>query len=642
MTVLSCNNLSYEISNNEIINNISFSINEGDKLGIIGINGSGKSTLINLITTALFPTNGNIYIAKNKRIGCYHQNEMLNSDLSIYDEMLTSFKELIDAEKYLDEYEHKFKSQKPTQNDINEFERINHFYISNGGLEYKGRISSTLQKFGFLDSDFERKVNTLSGGERSRLAIIKLLIVNPDILILDEPTNHLDMKTLNWLETYLVNFKNTLIVVSHDRYFLDNVTNKILEIENKHGTLYNGNYSKYVTQKEERKKAIEKQYSLQEKEIKRIEEMIEQQRRWGQEHNFVTIKSKEKQIERLKVYDKPEKEQKSISLKFKNDHNSGNDVLIIENLCKYYSDKLILSNLNLLVKRKERLLIIGNNGCGKSTLLKILSGSEHYNSGNFEWGFNVHYCYFSQEQDNLNLNKTLFDEISDCYPNLTNTEIRNALAKFQFRADDVFKLCSNLSGGEKVRLAFCKIILSKYNVLILDEPTNHLDIQSREVLENALDDFEGTIIAVSHDRYFIEKLSTRILDLSDKNNYIQINGNYKDYLDYLEKVSNEITENKIKISNDSDNKKIYLANKQLASNIKKTETKISKLEEKINNLELEKEDLYKEIEQNPNNHVLLQDLCDKIVLIDNEIDNLYIEIEQTELILNQYKEIKNE
>lgn len=635
MTILSCENLTYEVSGNLIIDNISFSINEGDKLGVIGINGCGKSTLVNLITSLLSPTSGNIYFTKDKKISSFHQNEMLYSDSTVYNEMLKSFSELLKAEEYINNYISEYSNKVPDKDTIRQYERYNQYFINNGGLEFRGRITSMLNKFGFSNDDFNRKIDTLSGGERSRLALIKILMENPDILILDEPTNHLDMQTLSWLENYLKSFKNTLIVVSHDRYFLDNITNKTLEIENKHGVLYNGNYSAFLIQKEERKKAYEKQYNLQEKEIKRIEQIIEQQRRWNQEHNYVTIKSKEKQIERLRVYDKPDKEIKNISLKFENVKNSGNDVLIVENLVKYYGNTLIINKLNLLIKRKNRFLIIGNNGCGKSTLLKILGDLEKYDSGYFEWGYNILPCYFSQEQGNFKSDNTLFDEISDCHPDLTNTEIRNALAKFQFRADDVFKLCSNLSGGEKVRLALCKIILSKYNVLILDEPTNHLDIQSREVLENALSEFEGTIIAVSHDRYFIDKIATHIVDLSDKNNYIYFTGNYKQFKEYISTLQNEKNVQTAKTENNSDNKKNYLAGKQLASDIRKTETRIEKSEDKITELENRKNILYNEIEANREDHLALGKICDEISQIDNEINDLFEEIEKLEIKLNE-------
>lgn len=521
MVILSTTDLSLRFGTTSILENISFSINEGDRLGIIGVNGAGKTSLFRLITGEYTPDTGAIYISKGKEIGLLAQNADLNDDISgesAIEHMYLAFSKLLNMEARLEEITNELASRTDTDSDAyirltEECSELNHKFNVDGGHYFRGKCKSLLEKMGFDEAMQQMPVSKLSGGERTRLALARLLAAEPDILMLDEPTNHLDVETIQWLETFLATYKNTVMVISHDRYFLDRVTNKTLHIERHAAKLYNGNYTKAQKQREEDREAEMKKYTLQQKEIARVEAMIEQQRRWGQEHNFVTIRAKENYIKHMDKVEKPADALKSIRLSFQSAPAGGNDVIMAEELAKSFGDKKIFEKITFLIKKGERVFFAGPNGCGKSTLMKVLVGKLEPDAGYVELGSNIHVAYYDQENQNLDEKATVLDELWNAYPHLTEYNIRSTLALFLFGYEDTQKLVCDLSGGERARLTLAKLILSKVNLLVLDEPTNHLDIESREALENALAAFEGTIVCVSHDRYFIEKLATKIIEI---------------------------------------------------------------------------------------------------------------------------------
>lgn len=583
MTILTVDSIHYSIGVNTIIDNVSFSINEGDRLGIVGVNGSGKTTLLSVITGDIAPDSGNVFLAKGKTVGILRQNEVFNSVAGYGDTVLSqmygAFPKLCEAEARLYELERVMPTLDPESVEydraLKEHDSVNKFYTENGGLYYKSRCTSILSRLGFDESYHALSPSVLSGGQRTRLALVRLLLSEPDVLILDEPTNHLDIDSLSWLENFLSGYKKTVMVVSHDRYFLDKVTNKILEIEHKRSKLYNASYSGYAEQKRRDREIAAKHYAIQQKEIKRQLDFIEQQRRWGQEHNFVTIRSREKYLEHMKLVDKPDALPKSIRFSLEASGRSGNDVLDVRGLTMAYGENVLFRDLSFYVKRLDRLFISGANGCGKSTLIKLLTGSVDALDGIIEYGYNVEIGYYDQENQNLDERNTVIEELWGEYPSLTQTEVRNALARFLFVGDDIEKPISVLSGGERARLTFCKLILSRVNLLILDEPTNHLDIQSREALEDALSGFDGTIIAVSHDRYFIDKLATRILPLEKSGSKVW-EGGYSDYIAHCQQSVSQ-TDEAASQSEVSSNKEKYLASKKEAAEKRKRQRAAEKL-----------------------------------------------------------------
>ena len=521
MVILSTTDLSLHFGTTTVLENISFSINEGDRLGIIGVNGAGKTSLFRLITGEYTADTGAVYVSKGKEIGLLAQNADLNDDISgesAIEHMYLAFPKLLTMESRLEEITNELANRTDTDSPsyirlTEEFSELTHKFNADGGHYFRGKYKSLLEKMGFDEHMQQMHISKLSGGERTRLALARLLAAEPDILMLDEPTNHLDVETIQWLETFLATYKNTVMVISHDRYFLDRVTTKTLHIERHAAKLYNGNYTKAQKQREEDREAELKKYNQQQKEIARVEAMIEQQRRWGQEHNFVTIRAKENYIKHMDKVEKPAEALKSIRLSFQSAPAGGNDVIMAEDLAKSFGEKKIFEKISFLIRRGERVFFAGPNGCGKSTLMKVLVGKLQPDAGYVELGANIHAAYYDQENQNLDEKSTVLDELWNAYPHLTEYNIRSTLALFLFGYEETQKLVSDLSGGERARLTLAKLILSKVNLLILDEPTNHLDIESREALENALSAFEGTIVCVSHDRYFIEKLATKIIEI---------------------------------------------------------------------------------------------------------------------------------
>lgn len=521
LIIISVNNISLSFGTNEILRDVSFALNETDKLGIIGVNGCGKSTLFRIILGEAEPDSGNIYISKQKSVGILRQNDAFadftseDGESTALDVMYGSFPELLAQEKELAELE-KILHDGSAHNERTAalYSEKNEKFIRDGGLEFRSRCASTLAKMGFDEESMHRPYSSLSGGQRTRLALSRELCREPDLLMLDEPTNHLDIETLTWLEAYLVSYKKCLMVISHDRYFLDRVTNKTLAIEHHTAKLYNGGYSRSMEQRKTDAEIEMRHYKNQQKEIARQEAYIAQQRRWNRERNIIAAESRLKMLDKMQKLERPKEALRPIKMQFTSALESGNEVLKIKNISFGYDPShQLLKNFSLLVGKRERLFIVGSNGCGKSTLIKLLLGKLTPDSGYIEAGYNVVVGYYDQENQNLTDDNTVLDELWNAYPQMDETPIRSTLAMFRFTGDGVFKKVAVLSGGERARLTLAKLLLSEMNLLILDEPTNHLDIDSREALEVALSEFDGTIITVSHDRYFIDKLATRIVDI---------------------------------------------------------------------------------------------------------------------------------
>lgn len=633
MVLLSVSGVTVEYGTDVVLNNINFSINEGDRLGIVGVNGAGKSTLAKIIAGTFTPSAGSVYIAKDKTVSMLAQNAMLESENTVLAEMLDAFPEIVAAERRLGELSASIENHIGGNEAIEKYATLTEDFRKMGGYEYRSRTKSTLARFGFGEDSLDKTINKLSGGERTRLALVKLLLREPDLLILDEPTNHLDMETLAWLEEHLRSYKKTLILISHDRYFLDRAANKILDIEHTEATIYNGNYSAYAAQKAEQRKALAKKHELQQKEISRIEAIIDQQRRWGQAHNFITIKSKQKQIEHLEKdsVSAPKNLPKNISLRFSEARESGSDVLFAENISKSYGERKILSDISFEVKKRDRIMIVGPNGCGKSTLVRILGGLDEDYSGVLRFGYNVIPGYYDQEQQTLDNDSTVLEEVCRAHDKLTMPVVRSALASFLFFAEDMDKKVSVLSGGERARLMLCKMILSQINLLILDEPTNHLDIGSREALEDALMQFSGTIIAVSHDRYFVRKLSSKIFDMTSGLRIFC--GSYDEYCEKKEQEtvkSTAITQEKTV----AESKQSYLDAKKNASDTRKNKSKIERCEAEIEKLEDEKSHLAKEAEGDASgDYVRLSEIYARTDEIDKLLESLYDDIDRAEKAL---------
>ena len=607
MIAISVNDLTLRFGTTTILEKVSFSLEENDKLGIIGSNGSGKTSLFKLITGEYDAEEGEVYISKGKTVGILSQygafSEAEGSEGSTaLENMFAAFPALLAAEKRLSELEELLNDHSDDEAHriyTNEYMALNERFIRDGGLEFRGRCRSILQKLGFDDDAIDKDVSLLSGGQRTRLALAVQLCREPDILMLDEPTNHLDIETLAWLENYLIQYKKCVMVISHDRYFLDRVTNKTLAIEHHKAKLYNGNYTHSMEQRRIDKEIYAKHYREQQKEIARQEAYIAQQRQWNRERNIIAAESRQKLLDKMEKLEAPESEQRAIRMKFTSAIASGNEVMKITDLSMGFGQKRLFTGLDFLVKKNDRLLIIGPNGCGKSTLIKILMKTLTPLTGKVEDGYNVEIGYYDQENQNLDENKTVIDELWDAYPTLPEQKIRSTLAWFNFFGEDVFKTVKMLSGGERARLTLSKLILSHMNLLILDEPTNHLDIDSREALESALEEFDGTIIAVSHDRYFIEKLASRIIELKpdgyvegDMFDY-QITREGKAYTEFREftsarkeRLGATVQAEATKAAAGSQ-KEQYLRNKQEAAEARKKEARVKRLTAEMEKLEAE-------------------------------------------------------
>lgn len=588
MPALSVRNLTMTFIERNLFTDVSFDVEERDKVGFIGANGVGKTTLFKILNGEISPVSGTVTFSKNVRPGYMEQHACNNPRADVYHELLSVFDYLSDMETEISALAHQIDNKSGNLDElverqtmlIEQFERA-------GGLTYKSRTRSALLGLGFSENDFTMPVGNLSGGQRSKLCLAKLLLSQSNMLLLDEPTNHLDIDAIAWLEGFLRDFKGAMIIISHDRYFLDNVTNKTIELEHNRAMVYKGSYSEFVKKKESVNESLKNKYEHDLKEIKRIEGIVEQQKRWGQAHNFITAASKQKEADRIKdQLVAPESELETMRMHFEPRCESGNDVLICKNLAKAFDDKQLFKNVDIHIRKGERVFIIGGNGCGKTTLFRILTGKTPMDGGEYDYGANVEVGYFDQMQQNLDLSKTALDEVWDTFPNRTQTEVRSALASFLFKGEEVFKPLSKMSGGERARVSLLKLMLKGSNFLLLDEPTNHLDASSREELEKTLLDYSGTMLIVSHDRYFINKIADRILLLT--------NGGVKEYLgnyDYYLERSTAEKQGAVQTESKKDKKEKpqndYFLQKQKQSEERKRQTKLKKAESEIERLDEE-------------------------------------------------------
>ena len=545
--ILSCQNLSKTFVDRPILKQASFQLEEHEKAAIVGVNGAGKTTLLKMIIGQLPADEGLITFAKDKTFGYLAQQSDLSSSHTIYEELLSVKQDLVSMEQQLRDLEESMKHCEGTQLEeiMNRYTRMTHDFEVRGGLLYKSELTGVLKGLSFLDEDFDKQISTLSGGQKTRVSLAKLLLQSPDLIILDEPTNHLDIASISWLETYLRSYKGAVLIVSHDRYFLDRVVTKVIAIENGLVRSYAGNYSDYAAKAAMLRKAAVNAYLKQQEEIHHQQQVIDKLKSFNREKSIKRAESREKMLDKMELLEKPVEIRDDMHLKLTPQIISGNDVLSIEDLSKHFGSLTLFEHVDIEIKRGEHVAIIGDNGTGKTTLLKIINELESMDSGQIRLGSKVEIGYYDQEHHVLHSEKTLFDEISDDYPTLTNTQIRNTLAAFLFTGDDVFKKISELSGGERGRVSLAKLMLSNANFLILDEPTNHLDITSKEILEQALNDYEGTVLYVFHDRYFVNQTATRILDLYNKQFY-SFAGNYDYYLekkDVVEQPSGAIQPN---------------------------------------------------------------------------------------------------
>lgn len=588
--ILNATNISKSFGSNEIIKDATFLVNEHEKVAIVGVNGAGKTTLLKILTGEESADSGSITLAKDAKLGYLRQINNVDSSLSIIDELYTVIEPILNMEKRMSQMQEDMKHL--TGSELEElyssYTALTHSYELMDGYAAKSRVVGILKGLGFEEIDFDRKINTLSGGQKTRVFLAKLLLEEPDIILLDEPTNHLDLRSIEWLESYLLNYKGAVIIVSHDRYFLDKIVSKVIDIENGNVQMYLGNYTDFSNKKQMLLDAKMKEYLNQQQEIKHQEAVITKLKQFNREKSIKRAESRQKQLEKIERVEAPQTYSENMRLSLDISKESGKDVLTVHNLSKSFDQKKLFWDINFEIKRGERVAIIGDNGTGKTTLLKIINGLLNPDTGEVIYGSNVSVAYYDQEHQVLHMDKTLFDELSDTYPEMTNTQIRNILAAFLFTGEDVYKKIADLSGGERGRVSLVKLMLSKANFLLLDEPTNHLDIVSKDVLENALNNFPGTVCYVSHDRYFINKTATRILDITENRllNYI---GNYDYYIEKREAVEEAAnltsTEQAEKPADVSESKKEWIDNKTVQAQKKKLKNALNKCEKEISEIE---------------------------------------------------------
>ena len=594
--ILSCQNISKAFVENQVLKNVSFHIEDHEKAAIVGINGAGKTTLLRIIVGEMTPDDGQVVLAKDKTLGYLAQNSTVDTSHTIYEELLSVKADLLRLEEKIRECENNMKHADgdALEDLMKQYTSLTHAFETGGGYLYRSELVGVLKGLGFTEDEFSKPVATLSGGQKTRVALGRLLLQNPDLIILDEPTNHLDMNSIAWLETYLLNYKGAVLIVSHDRYFLDRIAGKVIEIDQSKATTFMGNYSDYAVKKEQLRVAAWNAYMNQQREIKHQEEVIEKLKSFNREKSIKRAESREKMLDKIEVIEKPSEVRTDMKLTLTPRILSGNDVLTVEHLSKSFDSHKLFTDVNFEIKRGEHVAIIGDNGSGKTTLLKILNGLVPADQGTFRLGSNVEIGYYDQEHHVLHSEKTLFEEISDDYPYLNNTQIRNVLAAFLFTGEDVFKRISDLSGGEHGRVSLAKLVLSNANFLILDEPTNHLDIMSKEILEDALNGYEGTILYVSHDRYFINRTAHRTLDLTE-GQFVSYVGNYDYYLEKHDTVMAAIEANAPQNADadsavaakaaESEVKLDWKAQKEEQARLRKKENDLKKCEEKIAELE---------------------------------------------------------
>ena len=623
--ILACNNISKSFGIDEIIKNASFHIEEREKAAIVGINGAGKTTLLRIIMGEYQADSGEVVIAKDRTIGYLAQHQNLTGDNTIYDELLSVKKDIIELEQKIRRLELEMHSKEGAELEavMEAYSKSTHQFELQNGYAYKSEVTGVLKGLGFEEADFDKRMNTLSGGQKTRVALGRLLLSKPDIIMLDEPTNHLDMNSIAWLENYLVNYDGSVIIVAHDRYFLDKVVTKVIEVERGVVSVFSGNYSDYAAKKKQLMDAKLKEYYNQQRDIKHQEEVIAKLKSFNREKSIKRAESREKMLDKIDVIKKPITEQETMHFKLEPAKESGNDVLSIEGLSKAFGDNKLFENLSFEIKKGEKVALIGNNGTGKTTILKIINHIIEADAGKVRLGANVEIGYYDQEHNVLHMDKTAFDEIGDDYPDMTNTQIRNMLACFLFTGDDVFKKIKDLSGGERGRVSLAKLMLSNANFLILDEPTNHLDIMSKEILESAINRYTGTVLYVSHDRYFINKTATRIIELSANTvtNYI---GNYDYYLEKRDilapKEMKAVREEKSTAVKDD-----WKSQKEEQARLRKKQNDILKLEKNIEKLEQENAELDEQLAL-PENYTDVQKLMklnERKQEIEKQLEQLY-------------------
>lgn len=632
--ILQCSHINKAFITDVVLSDISFHINEQEKAAIVGVNGSGKSTLIKIIMNQLTADSGEVIIAKDTTVGYLAQNQEYESNHTILQEMQDAKPEILQIEKQLAALSSKMNEAtgKALENYIKQFDAAQHRFDQLNGYAYQSELTGVLKGLGFTEKDFGKPVSSLSGGEKTRVALAKMLLTAPDLIILDEPTNHLDLNAIRWLEGYLAQYKGAVLIVAHDRYFLDKIVTKVIELRQTKAAVYMGNYTEYSKKRQAMLDTMMKQYMNQQAEIKHQEEVIAKLRQFNREKSIKRAESREKLLDKIERLEKPTEEKTQMQLLFTPKYQSGNDVLSVENLSKAFDGRTLFENINFELKRGERVALIGDNGTGKTTLLKILNELLPADSGSFTLGTNVDIGYYDQEHHVLHMEKTVFEEIQDTYPRMTNTEVRNLLAAFLFTEDDVFKQVKSLSGGERGRVSLAKLMLSDANFLILDEPTNHLDIDSKAILENAINHFEGTVLYVSHDRYFINTTATRILDLTSQKvlDYI---GNYDYYLEKKEAMelahlsektaTDSIKENNA-VSSKEDGKLSWQQQKEEQARIRKIENDLRKAEAEIEALETANEELEAMLADpaTATNSVKLQELAEKRAENDSRLEEL--------------------
>ena len=623
MPALSVRNLGVTFIDRVLFSGVSFDVESRDKVGFIGANGVGKTTLFRVLNGELSPTDGTVAFEKNTRVGYMEQHACSDPDIDVYHELLGVFDYLSKMETDLAALNQRI-ARRPDNIDelIEEQMRLIEEHERLGGLTYKSRTRAALLGLGFSEDQFTMPVGSLSGGQRSKLCLAKLLLSRSNLLLLDEPTNHLDIQSVDWLEDFLRDFRGAMIIISHDRYFLDNVTNKTIELEHSKTMCYKGAYSEFIKKKQAYNESLKNKYENDLKEIRRIEGIVEQQKRWGRERNFITAASRQKEADRIKAQlVAPESELETMRMRFEPKCESGNDVLMCRGISKAFGDKQLFKNVNIHIRKGERVFILGENGCGKTTLFKILTAKLPQDRGEFEYGANVMIGYFDQMQQNLNLEKTAIDEVWDTFPNLTQTEVRSALASFLFKGDEVFKPLQKMSGGERARISLLKLMLRGSNLLLLDEPTNHLDAASREELENTLLDYSGTLLIISHDRYFINKLADRVLALG-KDGVKEYLGNY-DY--YLERTKDEAAPKAQADGKREKPQNEYFLKKQQASEERKRQTRLKKAEEEIERLDAEIEEIQTLLstEETAADYERLMELSERLEVLQKEQEEQY-------------------
>lgn len=594
--LLACQNISKAFGTKEVLRDVNFHINEKEKIAIVGINGSGKTTLLKIIMGEETPDNGQVIIAKDTTIGYLSQHQDISFDNTIYGEMLATKQYILDLETSIRKLEKDMKHAEGEELEkiLETYNRLSSKYDRDNGYSYESEITGVLKGLGFSPEDYDRHINTLSGGQKMRIALGRLLLTRPDLIILDEPTNHLDMPSISWLEGFLASYSRSVLIVSHDRYFIDRIVTKVIEIDNKKATIYHGNYTYFADKRAELRASMMKAYLNQQAQIKHQEAVITKLKQFNREKSIKRAESREKMLDKIDVLDKPTEIASEMRLTLEPSVESGNDVLTVSHLAKSFGKEALFTDLDFEIKRGEKVALIGGNGTGKTTILKMINHIVSKDAGTIALGSRVHIGYYDQEHQVLSLHKTIFEEISDAYPDLNNTKIRNVLAAFLFTGDDVFKKIEDLSGGERGRVSLAKLMLSPANFLILDEPTNHLDIQSKSILEDAIRSYTGTVLVVSHDRYFINRIATRILELKDQKLYSFI-GNYEYYDSHKEQVytaaaavapesADSVPDTTVPVSSAKDD---YKKQKEEQARIRKKENDIKKTEQQIEQMEAE-------------------------------------------------------